>query len=235
MFNRISSLTLAVLLFLTFFGSRNYHYILLAAVVFMILASLAINYKRLNFTWPHLLLPIIYLIGVTCVFAVIANFKVQIVFLGLASLVLYFLEMKLGHESHFLQNIFLFSVFGWYVGLFAVQLYVRLPIFFLILGVFGSTFLFAIQGFAGFSLPAKKYFYILLAMVTTETAWGLSFWPTHFLINAFVLFCIFYLIWLFAFSAFFGKLSRAKIYWQTSLVLFVLILVLLTATWHPLK
>ncbi len=235
MFNRISSLTLAILLFLTFFGSRNYHYILLAAVVFMILASLAINYRRLNFTWPHLLLPILYLVGVASVFAVIASFKLQVIFLISASLVLYVLEMKLGHESHFLQNIFLLSVFAWYMGLFALQLYIRLPVIWLILVVFSSTYLFGIQGFAGFSLPAKKYFYMLLAMICAEAAWGLSFWPTHFFVDAFVLFCIFYLIWLFAFSAFFGKLSKAKIYWQMTWVAFAIIIVLGSATWRPLK
>ncbi len=209
-------------------------YFFLGSVVVLILAALAVNYKRLNFTWPHLILPVIYIVGVASVYAVISSFTFRLFFLLAAALVFYFLEMKLGHESHFLQNIFLLSVFAWYIGLFAIQFYFKLPYIFFVVVIFFVTYLFGLQGFAGFSLPSKKYFYILLSLICAESALGLLFWPTHFFVNGVVLFCVFYLLWLFSFSAFFGKLTRAKIYWQIILIIIVLSVVLSTTAWKPL-
>lgn len=235
MFTRISSITLAILLFLVLFGAQSNLYVLAISLVVLIFASLAINYKRLNFTWPHLLLPVIYLLAVGSVFSVLISPTFRLIFLILASLVFYILEMKLGKESHFLQNIYLLSVFGIYLGLFAVQFYFNLKVWWVVPMVFLTTYFFAIQGFAGFSLPSKRFFYFLIALVVAESALGLTFWPTYFFVDSVVLFCIFYLLWLFAFSAFFGKLTRQKIYWQLTLVAIVLILTLSTAAWRPLR
>jgi hypothetical protein len=220
---------------LVLLGSQGNYYIYATSLVVLIFAAFAINFKRLNFTWPHLLLPTIYLLGVGSVFAVLANSSFRLIFLIFACLLFYVLEMKLGHESHFLQNVYLLSVFAVYLGLFAVQFYFNLKVWWIIPLVFGSTYLLAIQGFAGFSLPAKRYFYLLVAVVISEAAWGLLFWPTHFFVDSVVLFCIFYLLWLFSFSAFFGRLTRQKVYWQLSLVVFVLAVTLGTAAWRPLR
>jgi predicted ferric reductase len=46
-------------------------YIVATIIVILIFASLAINFKRLNFTWPHLMLPVIYLLGVGSVFIIL--------------------------------------------------------------------------------------------------------------------------------------------------------------------
>ncbi|MBX4191770.1 MAG: hypothetical protein KW804_03155, partial [Candidatus Doudnabacteria bacterium] len=81
----------------------------------------------------------------------------------------------------------------------------------------------------------KRYFHLLIAMVITEITWALSFWPTHFFVNAVVLFCAFYLLWLFSFSAFFGKLTKQKVYWQLTLIAIVLILTLSTTAWRPVR
>ncbi len=235
MFNKISSLTLAILLFLVFFGTRGNFYFYIAGVAGVVLATLAVNFKRLNFTWPHLLLPTLYVIGIGSTFAIITETVARIVFLVVACIIFYFLEMKLGKESHFLQNTFLLSVFAGYLGLFAAHYYFPVSSLILAVAAFAVTYIFALQGFAGFTQPAKKYFYFLLALLCGEAAWGLALWPTHFFVNTVVLFCMFYLIWLFAFSAFFGKLNVAKIYWQIFLVGLALIAVLATAAWEPLR
>lgn len=235
MFTRISSITLASLLFLLLLGSQGHFFVLIASIVVLVFASVAVNFKRLNFTWPHLLLPAIYLIGAGSVYAVIPSNTIRLIYLGTTAITFYFLEMSLGHESHFLQNIFLISVLAWYIGLFALVFYINFSAIWLVLLVFIATYIFGLQGFAGFSLPAKKYFYLILSLICAETAWGLSFWPTHFFVDAVVLFSVFYLIWLFAFSAFFGKLSPQKIYWQLTLIAIVLILTLSTAAWRPLR
>ncbi len=235
MFTKIFSLVLSVLLFLLLFGTRSYPYFFAAATILLIVATFAFNYKRLNFTWPHLLLPTTYLAATGSVFALIPDPNLRIVFLLIVSVIFYYLEIKLGRESHLLQNLFLLSVFGIYLGLFAFQFYLHVQIYFLLPLIFAVSYIFAVQGFAGFGLPSKKYFHFLTALVVTEAAWGLTFWPTHFFVDALVLFCLFYILWLFAFSAFFGKLSRAKIYWQLTLVALVLIVTLSTAAWRPLR
>lgn len=235
MFTRISSITLAVLLFFVLLGSQGNPYIFATSIVVLIFATFAINFKRLHFTWPHLLLPTIYLIGISSIFAVITSPTLRVVFLIIACILFYILEMKLGRESHFLQNMYLMSAFALYLGLFAVQFYFNLPAWWTLPLVFAATYLLAVQGFAGFSLPAKRYFYLLVAMVVTEAAWGLIFWPTYFFVNSVVLFCIFYLLWLFSFSAFFGRLTRQKIYWQLTLIGLVLLITLTTAAWRPLR
>ncbi len=217
------------------FGTHTNFYVLFGATIVLVLATLILNFRRLNFTWPHLLLPTLYLGGVLSAFVVITSPTPRLIFLIFSGIVFYFLEMRLGRESHLLQNIYLASLFGWYLGLFAIQFYFNLNGVYLALVVFATTYLFAIQGFAGFNQPAKKYFYLIIALLCAEGAWGLTFWPTYFTINAVVLFCMFYLLWLFSFSAFFGKLSRAKIYWQVALVIIVLAISLSTTAWQSLR
>lgn len=235
MFIKISSLTLAIFMFFVLFGSRQHPYMFAAAVFGLILATLAINFKRLNFTWPHLLLPILYILAAAGVFALIPNPAWQIMFLVLSSVLFFLMEIRLGKESHLLQNIYLLSAFGLFLSLFASEFYFRMPLYYFVPAVFVVSFILAIQGFTGFVLPAKKYFYLLLSLACAEAAWGLAYWPTHFFVGAVVLFCVFYILWLFSFSAFFGKLSRAKIFWQLSLVGIILMVTLATAAWKPLS
>lgn len=235
MFNRVSSLVLSILLFIVLMSASASIEVLAASILVLILCALAINYKRLGLTWPHLLLPCFYLIGTASVFAIMTNHSWRLVFLILATIFFYVMEMELGRESHLLQNIFLFSVFEIFVGLFAVQFYLHLSYIWITIIMFVVSYFLIIQGFAGFSLPVKKYFSFLITLVCAETAWALSWWPTYFVVDAIIAFAIFYLLWIFSFSAFFGKLSKNKIYWQLSLVLLVVIVVLATTNFRPLN
>ena len=210
-------------------------YIVVIIIVVLIFATLAINFKRLNFTWPHLMLPVIYLLAVGSVFVILNSRTIMLLFLLLTSTAFYLLEVRLGRESHFLQNIFLLTVFALYFALLGFQFYFNLRIWSIIPIVFVITYLLSVQGFAGFSLPSKRYFHLLIAMIAAEVTWALSFWPTHYFVNAVILFCFFYVLWLFSFSAFFGKLTRQKVYWQLTLIALVLILTLTTAAWKPLR
>lgn len=237
MFNKISSLVLALAMFVVFYGSVksvNDFYIFLASLGALLVATTLINIKRLGFSWSQLLLPIIYIIGVGSIFIVIPDPFQRLAFLVGASIIFYWIEDQLGRESHFLQNVYLFSVFAWFLGLFAVHFFLDISTWWIVPIGFLISYLLISQGFAGFSLPAKKYFNFLIAFVCSQAIWGLTFWPTHYLVNSVVLFCVFYLFWIFSFSAFFGKLSIKKIYWQLVLIGFVLLLTLSTAAWQPL-
>jgi hypothetical protein len=240
MFNRISSATLTFILILIAWMSTNginpaSLTVFVIAWVLFIICTFIFNWRKLGFSWPHLLLPIFYLVGIGSVFVVLPTQTLRILFLIPASLVFYFLETQLGHESHFLQNLYLFSVFAVFIGLNAVQFYFRINTLFMSLLVFLFSYMLIVQGFAGFSLPVKKYFSVLIALICAEVAWGLSLWPTFYVVNAIIIFSVFYLLWIFSFSAFFGKLSRNKIYWQLSLVFIALAVVLVSANFKPLS
>lgn len=234
MFNKISSLILAILLFLVLRGSQVDFTVVVASLGVLIICTFAINIKRLGFSWSHLLLPIFFIVGVGCIFSVLTNPTWRFSFLVFASMLFYFVETHLGRESHFLQNIYLASVFAIYVGLFAVNFYFHVGTLWTVLSSFVLTYVLIAQGFAGFSLPAKKYFTIIISLVIAQATWGLLLWPVFYLNSAVVVFCMFYLLWIFSFSAFFGKLSIKKIYLQASLISVVLLATLLTAAWKPL-
>lgn len=234
MFNRLSSLILAILLFAILAGSANNFYVFAASLAILLIATFSINVKRVGLSWPHLLLPVFFLLGIGGVFVIITASGARIAFLLGASILFYLLESNLGKESHLLQNIYLFSVFSLFLGMFSAFFYFHLPTLLLVFGTYVIAYVLIVQGYAGFSLPAKKYFHFLTAVVCAEVAWGLTFWPTHYFVNAVVLFCVFYLIWIFSFSAFFGKLNWKKAYWQLGLVGLALIITLASAAWQPL-
>jgi hypothetical protein len=234
MFNKISSFVLALVLFGVLVGSSSHISLFMASMVVLMAAAFVINLRRIGLSWPHLLLPLIFLLGTGSVFMVITGPTARVAFLVASAIAFYFVEANLGQESHFLQNAFLLSVFELYVGIFALNFYLHLSTAVVVLVVFLTSFILTIQGFAGFSLPAKKYFYFLIAWSLAEAAWGLTLWPTHYIVSAVVLFCMFYLLWMFSFSAFFGKLTWKKIYLQVGLVALVLIATLATASWQPL-
>jgi hypothetical protein len=234
MFNKVSSIVLALLLFAVLSSSGNHIWMLSIFLAALIAATLLINLRKLGLNWSHLLLPVLYLLGIGSIYMVITGPTIRLVFLVAASVSFFLLQKNLGKESHFLQNIYLFSVFALFVGIFALDFYLHLSVFWVVFLVFLISYPLIVQGFAGFSLPAKRYFYLLIALAMAQSAWGLSLWPTHFIVNAVVLFCFYYLLWTFSYSAFFGKLSAKKIYLQTGLVMLVLAITLGTAAWKPL-
>lgn len=232
--NKISSLILTILFVVIFWGSVSNYFVLMAAVALLIIAVSAVNLKRVSYSWPHLLLPVLFLLAAGGIFAILTSFQLRIWFLLLAGIIFYLMETNLRKEGYLLQTVFLMSSFALYVGLFSLHFYLRLnPGLLTILSVF-LTGLLAITGFAGFSLPAKKYFILLITVVCAEITLALAYWPTYFLVNAVILFCIFYLLWIFAVSVFFGKLSKQKIFLQLTMIGLVLFIVLSTTAWSPL-
>ncbi|OGF01986.1 MAG: hypothetical protein A3I07_02140 [Candidatus Doudnabacteria bacterium RIFCSPLOWO2_02_FULL_42_9] len=181
------------------------------------------------------MLPVIYLMATGSIFVIINSLTIRILFLICISVIFYLLELKLGKESHFLQNVYLLSVFAIFLSMFAFEFYFDVKVWYIVPISFLISYLLAVQGFAGFSLPSKKYFHLLIAVVTAEVTWALSFWPTHFFVQGVILFVFFYIMWLFSFSAFFGKLTRQKVYWQLTLAAIVLIVTLSTAPWRPIR
>ena|SRR3989338_1760305 len=234
MFSKISSLVLAILLFLVLLGSTSNLYVFGVSLGVLIIATFIVNLRRLGWNMSYLLFPVFFLIGVGGMFSIITSPTLRLIFLIVSCILFLMVELQLGKESHFLQNIYLLSAFAIFISIFALQFYFSLGIYLLALLVFVFSYLMIVQGFAGITLPVKKYFSFVIALSCGELALGLVLWPTYFLVNAIVLFCMFYLMWLFSISIFFGKLSVKKIYWQLALVSIVLIVTLTSASWRPL-
>jgi hypothetical protein len=240
MFNRVSSLILTLLLLMIFWWSAqavnpSSLTVFVVSLGLFIVSTFIVNIRRLGTSWPHLMLPVFYLLGMGSIFMVLTTSAMRLLFLIPAAFVFYMIELELGRESHFLQNVFLFSAFAIFVGLFGLQFYFHLNYIWMTLLIFFASYGLIMQGFAGFSLPVKKYFSFLIAFVCAQAAWGLSLWPTYYVVNALIAFSIFYLLWIFSFSAFFGKLTRNKIYWQLGLVLIILAVTLSTTSFRPLS
>jgi len=234
MLKRVSAIILSILLFLSFTLSGESISLLGISVLGLMVISYVLNSFQLKFTWPHLLLPTFFLLAVGVSFAVITLPIIRTIFLVVSAILYYLLQIKLGKESYFLQSVFLLSAFGIYSGLFALEFYLNLNIWLVLLGVLVFTLLFTLQGFAGFELTTKKNLILIIVLLITQSALGLLLWPVHFLVSGAVLFGIFYLLWVFLVSAFFGKLTRNKIFWQVGLVSIFLLIILSTAAWKPL-
>lgn len=234
MFSRVSSAILALLFFFVFSsGSANQWYFF-SSVAFLVIASCLINIRRIGLSWSHLLLPVLYLFATASVYVVISSASLRLVFLLAATLCFYLIELQLGKESHFLQNIFLFSVFAIFLGIFALDFYVQISPPALSAMFFVASLVFIVQGFAGFSLPVKKYFVFLTALIIAQLSWGISLWPTHYTVNAAILFSVFYLLWIFSVAVFFGKLTWKKAILQAGLVVLALAAILSAAAWRQL-
>jgi hypothetical protein len=230
----ITAITLSILLFISFTLSGESISLICYSVLGLIAVTYLINLLRLELSWPHLLLPIFFLLAVGLSYLIITIPALRTVFLVISGLLFYFLEINLGKESYFLQSIFLLSAFGIYSGLFALEFYLNLNIWLILLGVSAFTLLFTLQGFAGFELYTKKNLILLIVLIITESALGLLLWPVYFLVSGAVLFAIFYLLWIFLVSSFFGKLTRNKIYWQLSMVSIFLLIIFISSAWRPL-
>ena len=133
MFNKISSLILSVLLLLVLSGNANNLPVLVVSFLALVLGSVYFNYRRFKLAWSHLLLPVLFLIGVFSIYSILSSQMLKIIFTLISVLSFYFLEKHLGKESHFLQNIYLFSAFSIFTGMFAAQFYFNLNHWFLAL------------------------------------------------------------------------------------------------------
>src|SRR3989338_1601211 len=161
----ISSLLLAVLLFLGFTGGASNIFLLAAILAGLILLAFIVNFTRLGFAWPHLLLPTFFLLAAGFTQAIIISNFGRMIFVVIAAILFYFLETRLGRESHYLQGMYLMSIFGIYTGLFSLRFYLNLNIWLLAGAIIFFTSLFSLQGYAGFDLSTKRSFIFVTVLV----------------------------------------------------------------------
>lgn len=234
MFDKLSSLFFSGLLFLLLFNSQESVYVLLGSAVALVIALIAVNLRKVGLAWSHQFISLTYIVAVFSGFVLVPSQNFRLVFLIASCILFYFVQMNLGKESQLLQNVFLGSLFIIYTAIFSLQHYQNINIWLLLALIALLTFMFSIQGFAGFSISSKKHFIFVLTVLCVEASAGLYLWPIYFPIKGAILFLLFYLFWVFSVADFFGKLTRKKVIFQSVIVFACLVILLLSTTWRKL-
>lgn len=176
----------------------------------------------------HLLLPLAFLLGLFGTVA--AAPRVGTVFAILGSFLLYQFyrfsarTVPLNVERTFsLFTAFLFSVFVWSVN------YYFTPEWWTIVILAASGF------FAIFLFKQQPLGVWVGTLIMSEVVWALLFWPVHFFTAGTAAFGVFYLCYLLADLHFHRKLSRRMVYFQVSLISFVVLITLVSSSWQPIN
>jgi hypothetical protein len=234
MLDKLSSVFFSGLLFLLLFNSQESIYVLVGSAVALMVAILAMNLRKVGLAWSYQFISLTYIAAVFSGFILVPNQNLRLIFLIISAILFYFVQINLGKQSQLLQNVFLGNLFVIYVAIFSLQHYQRINLWVFLGLVTFLTFIFSVQGFAGFSTVSKKYFIFVLTFLAAQASLALFFWPVLFLTKAVVLFFLFYLFWSFAVAVFFGKLTKKKIILQSGIVFISLVLLLVSAAWQKL-
>ena len=76
---------------------------------------------------------------------------------------------------------------------------------------------------------------LVATLIIGETTWAILFTPVYFLTASVMIFSVFYLIYMLGNLHYEGRLNKKKLIFQTSLILTVFILTLLSSPWQPTK
>lgn len=185
-----------------------------------------------------LILPSLYVIGLMGVAAATATLGFKIFFAAAGGLLLYFYQFYFPQPPpRFMEDLFsmvtgfLLLTAGWAVNFFfALPWWVlTTAIFLAFLLVFGQAFL-KLQRAA---LVRRRHFIWALtsSLILVESTWATFFWPVHFLTAAVMGFAVFYLLYVLAALHWEGRLTKQKIYFQTGIILLVLLFSLLSSPW----
>ena len=244
MFQKFSSLFLAIVFVVLFSLQSLLLWQLLTGLGGLIVVTTIINYflhrkgihRIEGFTF--LLVPIFW-ISASSIFIFLQNTKfwetIFVYALGVIFLKLQ-LSLQARFNSVFSENIFFLSTFGIFLGIWAINFFFT-PAWWIIMAlvfVF-SAILFWIGIFNTHAESKEKLTYaLLLALGLTEISWALLFWPLHFLSMTIVIAIIFYLAWTMTRLHFLGLLNKKKIAYHSGFSILILIITLSTSVWLPL-
>ncbi len=177
-------------------------------------------------------LPAVFLGGLLGVAGAVSALAAKLV-LAIAGAAWFYLHQAFSwplaeHESFTLATGFLSLVFIWALNFFFTPPWWTLMT--LTLGIF---FLMFLQVFSetGQRPPHLWLWSLLGALIMVEIFWTVLFLPVYFLTAAVLSFAAFYLIYVVTLFHFSGRLTKKKIYFQTGIILLVLIMSLLSSAW----
>ena len=244
MFQKFSSLFLAIIFVALFNMQSLVLWQLLTGVGGLIMITTIVNYflhrkgihRIENYTF--LLLPVIW-ISASAIFIFLQNVRFwEIVFAYALGIIFFRLQLSLQARvnSVFSENVFFLSAFGIFLGIWAINFFFT-PGWWIIMALvfLFSVILIWIGIFNTHAERKERITYTLfLSLGLTEISWALLFWPLHYLSMAIVISAIFYLAWTMTRLHFLGMLNFKKIAYHSGFIALILIITLSTAAWLPL-
>lgn len=183
-----------------------------------------------------LLLPSLYLLGLAGILAAISLEAVKIL-VALLALGLFFLrQLSFPHRPPvFVEELFpLAAGFVLLVSIWAGNFFFTPPWWAISLLTFFLFILVFRQIFFELNFPPRAAWIwsLVSTLILVEVAWATLFWPVYFLNAAVVNFAVFYLLAVLTKLHFAGRLTSKKVYFQTAIILLVVLTSLLSSPWR---
>lgn len=128
------------------------------------------------------------------------------------------------------------SVFLFYSGAYGIYLNYQIPLWVLMLSFLTITIAVSYQYFRLLSVDRKKVlnYSLILAMIMTEIAWVINFWPFGYLTTGAVILIFYYVLWDLTQSHFLDKLSKKRVIANIVFFSILIGLILASSSWLPM-
>src|SRR3989344_7896768 len=244
----LRNFTSAILFFMPFgMMLRDYErltdFLLFASgyITFVILVSFFIlrGGKRPRHDYLLLMGILLYLVGLYGALAAVSSLAIRLLLAAAASVLLFFRIVSFSKTPVWNLNEWFTVGTGalLLLGQWAWNFYFT-PAWYLVLFAAASLFflLFWQAGREQGLFPIRAVEGALVgSLLMVEVTWSLLFWPTHFFTIAAVSFAPFYLIYVLSSLYFTKRLSKRQAYFQIGAVAAMVIIVMLSSPWQPIK
>lgn len=189
-----------------------------------------------NLWW--LVRPVLFLSGWFGLFFILPNETWRGLFLLLGLPIIYLVEFLVGNSGQqFLLNETLISAFAIFMALTSFShTFVTLPFVVYLAICFSATLLLIRASYEAVPRPgpARWYSAAILALLTTEMFWVLSFLPLHFSALGLILFNVFYFCWVLYYYALYDHLNLKQVQYHIVLGIIFTALILVVTPWRIL-
>lgn len=186
-----------------------------------------------------LILPVLFLAGLFGTVAAVSSVVLRLVIAGAASGLLFIYTMVFPKTPPWnLEESFAMAAAALgLVSLWAWNFFFLPPWYLFLFGGSVAGFLLIWQAARKFGQPSVPATVAGLvgAIILLESMWAALFWPTHFLTAAAASFTVFYLIYVLSSLYYSDRLTKKQVYFQTASAAFVMVLIILSSPWQPLR
>lgn len=187
-------------------------------------------------------------LAVPMLLSLIDSSSQQQIFVVLSALMYYFALLGLYRLRHapkdktaqaFLDTAAIAALFFYYTGIFGFYLNFSFPLWGLMSLYFLGTALTSYNALTNIEHPGIKkkqvvIYSFLLGLFMCELAWVMSFWPFGYLTSGILAMIFFFLLWDICFDFFRQVLSLKKVVIRTSVLFFLIGILLWSTPWHIL-
>lgn len=182
--------------------------------------------------------PALFLFGWFGLFFILPNEMWRGLFLLLGLPIIYVVEFLVGSSGEqFLINESLLTAFGIFMSLTSFShTFAAIPGVIYLIICFTATLLLVRASYEAVPRPgpARWYSSAILALLTTELFWALSFLPLHFTALGLILFNIFYFCWVLYYHALYDHLNIKQVQYHLALAVIFTGAIVLVTPWQVL-